>query len=56
MNEITEYGAKLEQLGKKMQDPEATVAELALGAYEIGLILQFRVYPDHTQSIEVESE
>ena len=52
MSDIIEYGAKLEQLGKLLQNQDATVSEISLLAYELGLTLQFRVCP----TPEVESE
>lgn len=51
-NSLAAYGRKLEKLGKMFQNPKTRLRDLFKEAYELGLIISFRVEPDPKQSIE----
>lgn len=55
-NPLAEYGKKLEKLGKMFQNPKTKVQDLFTKAFELGLIISFRIEPDPAQSIDEKVE
>lgn len=55
-NGLAEYGKKLEALGKRFQDPETTLEDVAKDCFSLGLMISFRVEPDPAKSVDVEIE
>lgn len=56
MESFYERGKRLEQLGKLMQDPRATLRELIVASMLAGLDLQFRLMARNDQPIATEQQ
>lgn len=56
MNEIEEYGQKLEALGKLFQNPDTNLSAIVAAGVELGLIVRVWLEPDPNKSITLTEE
>jgi hypothetical protein len=55
VNEVVEYGKKLEALGQMVQNPDTRLQDLVAAGVSLGLIVRVWVEPDPEQSLTVEN-